>query len=324
MGPKKGGSSSSGDSSDDDNLTTSVTTKATRLKDAKSWPAWRIWFLGQCYTQDLQLHYKKDPATDDAKDAKIYGLIACSVGGQAIEVIESVEEGKGSLAYLALEKQFAKARDLQMIRKFRRALTQKKKPDQSVQKYLIKKRNVFQKIMTAHSGDYEALWKTTMNVALIVNLNDDTLIDHLCMDLGRAAAANSAPKYEELETAIQTYADGNSLRSDEADNKKKDLALAGEEADSKEKGKGQKGKGRSGGTSYNQWSGGFQGYGYNKQGGGGEGYGRFWVEKKKTGTKKKGKGRGNGKGRGRGRGRGGGHQAHGAEEDEDEDWSELR
>ena len=110
MGPKKG-VSSSGDSSDDEDVTTSITTKAIRLKDAKSWPAWRIWFLGQCYTQELHEHFKKVPADNDAKDAKIYGLIACSVGGQAIKVIESVPEGKGSLAYQALEKQFAKARD---------------------------------------------------------------------------------------------------------------------------------------------------------------------------------------------------------------------
>ena len=162
MGPKKGGDSS-GDSSDDEDVTTSITTKAIRLKDAKSWSAWRIWFLGQCYTQELHEHFKKVPAENDAKDAKIYGLIACSVGGQAIKVIESVPEGKGSLAYQALEKQFAKARDLQMVRQFRRALSQKKKPGQSVQKYLIKKRNVFQKVIKAHNSDFEELWKTTIN-----------------------------------------------------------------------------------------------------------------------------------------------------------------
>ena len=129
-----------------------------------------MWFDGQLFLSDYD---DKFDGNDAGVNKKTYGIIASSISGEAVTVVNNAAcVGNGFKAYKALEAAFGDNRKMKLTHKLKDALTTKQPAGQSVEVYLRDKRDKFSKVETAFEADKAQIWDYAKVVSLITNLHD--------------------------------------------------------------------------------------------------------------------------------------------------------
>ena len=123
------------------------------------------------------------------------------------------------------------------------ALTVKQPDDQNATDYCTEKRELFTLVEDKFGNDKTKLYAFIRGVAMVANLKDSSVVEHLVMYLSEKEQKNEVPKLDDLERKIRTFGDAADLRR--STDAPKNLALSAAEKDDKpaDGGKGKKKKG---------------------------------------------------------------------------------
>ena len=122
---------------------TSVSTKASRLRSQKDWDEWTFYIDSLLYHHDGWLDEWKEGG-DVRVLARMYGYIAGSIGGDAVLVVKNAKcRGDGWKAYQALEQEFGHQRAMQRAEAVRNGFGQKQGDGEQLKDYLLSRKQIW-------------------------------------------------------------------------------------------------------------------------------------------------------------------------------------